>query len=408
MRLKKLLLLTTLSSSLAFSLTIDEAVEKAIANSNAIKQKSESLNIANYTKDQKVGAFLPKVNLSYGYYDRDHTRYSANSIDSSITAKASINLFNGLSDYYNLSSAKSDVNTARHYLKATTEDIILSTKVAYIDYLRAKEALSVQKESLTLLKKQFEDTKMHYNQGMVAKNDLLKVEVELLSIEQSLNRAISNLKIAKINLTKLIGVIDSKIEPIDTKNISYNYSDLTDMMYKNRSELKVLESQRESLVSKKSSLNSSFMPKVNLSTSYIRSGDEVNPDSLDERNIYVSASWNIYNGNSDMLDKKKYISQILSMDSSIDEMKKDLNLQLASSYEAYTLAISNLKIAKKATIQAQENYTIVENQFKQGIAKTSDTLDAREYLTRAKSEYNLAYFDMLESLYKVQRVVENR
>jgi outer membrane protein TolC len=408
MNLKKILLLT-LSSAPLFALTIDEAVAKAIQNSNLIEQKRELVNISNYSHSQSIGSFLPKASLSYSYNDRDHTTYSANSIDSSYSATLSYNLFNGLSDYHSLKSASNDMLASRYNLEATKEDVILNTKLAYINYLRAKESLNVQKESLLLLQKQFEDTKIHFAQGMVAKNDLLKVEVELLSIEQNLNRAISNQKIAKINLHRLIG--DYNSEPTNIKNSEkvVDIATLTTDMYNNRSELKALQNQKLSLQNKKRANYSEFLPKVDVKSVYTKYGDKAYPnDTNDERNINVTATWNIFNGNIDNLNRKKYISQILSTDAAINELKKSLNLQLQEAYEEYKLSRSNLKIAKKAKIQAKENYDIVQSQFKQGLAKTSDTLDAREYLTRAKSEYNLAYYDTLQSLYKIQRVTQSR
>jgi outer membrane protein TolC len=413
MRLKKTVILTTLIASNLLAINIDEAVELALKNSNDIKQKNQELKIANYSKEQSFGAFLPSVDLGYAYNDRDTTRYSANSVDSQMSATLTYNLFSGMSHTNLYEASKLNSNIAKEYLTSSTEDVVLNTKVAYIDYLRAKESLKVQKESLALLKKQFEDTKLMYSQGMVAKNDVLKVEVELLSIEQALNRAISDVKIAKINLEKTIGeTLVTEPQKVEKEATSVELETLKNKMYTNRSELKALVDTKKALQYQKKSVNGNFMPKVDLTTSYTKFGNEGIPDGRDgledETVVGVSASWNIYNGNIDNLSKQKYMSQILSTDAQIDELKKNLNLQLVSAYENYTLAISNLKLAQKAQESAKENYKIVQNQYKQGIAKTTDTLDAREYLTRANSEYNLAYFDTITSLFTLQRISQTR
>jgi outer membrane protein TolC len=409
---KRIVTLALLSSSALFALTIDEAVQKAVQNSHLIEQKQEALNVSTYNKEKNYSNFLPKVNLSYSYNDRDNKRVSSNNVDSQYTATVSYNLFNGFSDVYSQKASNQNELVSKYQLKATKEDVALDTKVAYIDYLRAKENLNVQKESVNLLKKQFEDTKIHFAQGMVAKNDLLKVEVELLSIEQKLNRAISDLKIAKINLTRLVGDFLTEPKNIKAEDKSLEYKVLSTNMYNNRSELKALVSQKVSYQNQKRASYSGFMPKVDISSSYTKFGDETMPNGRgtldDENTTSVTASWNLFNGNSDNLNRKIYMSQVLSADAQINDMKKSLNLQLAKAYEEYKLSKSNLKIAQKAKEQAKENYSIVDNQFKQGIAKTSDTLDAREYLTRAKSEYNLAYYNMLESQYKIERITESR
>lgn len=411
---KKIAILTLLATS-TFAIDINEAIQRGVQNSNVLKQQLETTNIATYSKEQQFASFLPTIDTSYSYYDRDTQRLSDNKKDSTASLIVSYNLFNGLSDSNLYEASKKDEEVAILYLQSAKEDIVLQIKTAYVDYLSAKENLNIQKESLNLLKKQFEDTKMLYKQGMLAKNDLLKVEVELLSIEQKLNKAISELKIARLSLIKLIGEFDTEPENILTSIEDINFERLTEDMYKNRSELKALTKAKESLQYKKTALNSTAMPKLDLTTSFVQYGDETRPNGRgnselydDEKTIGMTMKWNLYNGGKDELAKKKYISQILSNDAQVDEMKKKLSLQLAKAYEEYSLAVSNLKISQKAKESAKENYKIVENQFKEGLAKTSDRLDAREYLTRANSEYNIAYFDAITSLYTIQRISQSK
>ncbi|HSL98704.1 MAG TPA: TolC family protein, partial [Candidatus Limnocylindria bacterium] len=56
--------------------------------------------------------------------------------------------------------------------------------------------------------------------------------------------------------------------------------------------------------------------------------------------------------------------------------------------------------------QAEENYRITENQFRERVATSTDLLDARVFLTRARNEYNNAVYNLSLSLAALERVVE--
>ncbi|HDY71238.1 MAG TPA: TolC family protein, partial [Nitrospirae bacterium] len=76
--------------------------------------------------------------------------------------------------------------------------------------------------------------------------------------------------------------------------------------------------------------------------------------------------------------------------------------------ENYRVAGERLGVSKKAVEQADENYRITENRFRQRMATTTDLLDARFLLTRARIEHNNARYDIYLSMAEIDRVVERR
>jgi outer membrane protein TolC len=71
------------------------------------------------------------------------------------------------------------------------------------------------------------------------------------------------------------------------------------------------------------------------------------------------------------------------------------------------VAAGRLDVARKAIEQAEENYRITANQFQQQVATSTDLLDARVFLTRARSEYNNAFYDLQKAVAEIERVTES-
>jgi outer membrane protein TolC len=63
-------------------------------------------------------------------------------------------------------------------------------------------------------------------------------------------------------------------------------------------------------------------------------------------------------------------------------------------------------VAEVAIDQGEENYRVVESQFKERVATSTDLLDARFLLTRAKNQYNDAVNDLRLSAAQIERVLE--
>ena len=56
--------------------------------------------------------------------------------------------------------------------------------------------------------------------------------------------------------------------------------------------------------------------------------------------------------------------------------------------------------------QAEENYRVNENLFRQRLGTTTDLVDARFFLTRSRNEYTDALAEIYKSLSGLERVLE--
>jgi outer membrane protein TolC len=95
-----------------------------------------------------------------------------------------------------------------------------------------------------------------------------------------------------------------------------------------------------------------------------------------------------------------------SVEEDIRDTEREIDLQLDRALEGYRINSGNLEVSKKAVAQAEENYRITNQQFKQNISTNTDLLDARVFLSRARTQHINALYDLFLSISEIERVVE--
>lgn len=398
----------------AGALSMEEAIDKALLYSQNVERQAWLLKQAQSETQKSWGSFYPEVNLKYQTYGSNRSDNRGQSDSSYALLELRYNLFNGLSDRFSLQSVKALEEAQEFALEASRQDLILLVKNSYIALLKARENLKVSQESVRLLEEQKRESENFYQVGYIAKNTLLKVEVELSNAKQTLLEKESALAYARRDLERYVGesvALEGLKEVGIESALETSEMHLREKMWANRSELRYLAKNREAKRYEQRASASTYYPKVDLVGEYRSYGDST---SLGNRNgTYndrtegrVEASWNLFNGFSDQHNQEAKRYAVLAMDSQIVETKRELELQLFEALEQYRLAQNAHEVAKLALEQAKENYRITLNRYKERMETSSELLDAELLLTKAKSSLLEKRYSIATSIASLQRVVE--
>ena len=395
------------------AIDINDAINIALENNYGLKKQQYIIDESKVNLDSSKTAYQPTVDLSYNYNNRDKLITGQIDEDSTLSASLSYNLFSGFKDKYNIETSKVLVNYSQLNMDAYKEDLILNVKNRYISYLLKQKNTQTLYEALKLYEKQYFDSKNYLEQGLIAQNELLQVEVEMLQAKQNYQKAKSDQKIAKKKLKNILGgKLDEKKIIEELKNSSIAISSFDKQQLENRSEIKALEQLIQSYDNGSKSIKGNYYPKVDAKLSYNSYGDDFSPTNRSNypshQNIgMLSLNWNLYNGKKDQLsivaNKKK--TQQTKMQ--IEDLKLQIKLQYEESYEELEVSKLNLITATKAKEQAKMNYDIVKNKVQEGISTNSDLIDANYLLTKSKQNYFSAYYDKYLAIATLQRVFEN-
>lgn len=410
-KILKLLPLTFLGVNL-YALDINEAIDKALTNNNSyIKQQyiyDEAK--ANVTKNQ--AGFLPKLDTSYTYnankYDIGEGKDNANA-----SAVLSYNLFSGLSDYYNLDAAKSNKAASKYSLEAARYDLVYETKVKYISYLKSLKNIETLDNAYKLLQKQYKDSENRFEQGLLARNDLLQVNAQMLQAKQNLARAKADSKVAWYSLKNILGGSLEKSEKIEdlNKNAVFAFDYKEEEIF-SRSEIKALKKTVEALSSQKNAnAYGTALPSVSLNLAHTKYGQDasLNSDELtydEQSTATVNVKWNLYNGGADYAQTVILRKKSLQVKEDLEELKLNIKLQYENAVEEFDVSKLNYETAKISLEQSKENYKIVNNRFNEGLSTSTDLINANFLLTQAKQSFDNAFYDRFLAKASLDRIAE--
>ncbi|GAB1534899.1 TolC family protein [Geovibrio sp. ADMFC3] len=403
----------------AHALTLEEAVNKALTGNHEITE----YKYLTEQKERQVGAafspFLPSLDASYSYQrSNENDKYGLDKNQaSSADVTVSYNLFKGGADSLNLKSAKSSLEAQKYMENSIKSDVVLDVKKAFFSILQAKKDVEAAKESVELLESQLKDAQLNYDVGISPKNEVLKVEAELASQRQALLQAKSTENTSVFELERLIN------ENIPSNEVYEDFSApsqkkldsaaLFESLKANRSELKYVRELVKAQNYSADATKRGGLPSINVSASYNSYGDDAKPadrdSTYDDEVIFgASANWSIFDGNARRSTAAAEKAYAMSLKHQELKTTAQMKYQLENALEQYDLATGSLAVAEKETESAEENYRITENQYKQRVATSTELLDARVMLTRARNNYNKALYDIYKAMAEIERVTEEQ
>ena len=418
MKIYKAIILSSLlliAPHTASALSMEKAVALALANNHSIKRAAFEHDSARAGLWEARAGFMPSLSASYSYATSSQDAYGSESDYSVATVTAAYNVFAGFSDYNRAGEAKARASAARYRARSTRAEVVLLAKKSYTEVLRTESSLITAGEGVALLERQRSDAALFYQEGLIARNELLKVEVELAKARQDLLEAEGGHRIARRALEKAIGteLSGEQLEPLSPPPdwMEMDFESMREELVSNRSELRYLRLTQEAYDHAASAFGGAMLPRVDLSISHSEYGDSPTIGGRDyshdrETVSMVTASWTIFDGLRSYHGKSRQRYLARAAGESLKETEKELLLQLRSAIEDYTVARQKLVVGQTAVGQAQENYRVTDLQFRERVATTTDLLDARNYLTDAKDRYNTALYDLHVARATIERVLE--
>jgi len=158
-------------------------------------------------------------------------------------------------------------------------------------------------------------------------------------------------------------------------------------------ELKVKSAEKEVQLAK-----SEYFPTLGLSFNYERVGDDPSvsgSDFADEDswNIMATARWTFWQwGKKRQLVREKETRLVQAKDAKI-QVEDSISLEVKDAYLRLREARDKIGVAEVAVEQAEENFRINAERFKEQVATTTEVLDAQTLLTQARSNYFNALSD---------------
>lgn len=192
--------------------TLREIVDYAVANNLAVRRSTYGVRTGEINFLQSKMAMLPTLNASGNYggsWGRSinpatNSFTEKRTISSSLSASASLLLWNGFRLFYNMKQSDADLDAANEDLIKSRNDVILNVITLYLNVVFNKELLTVAQYQLRSTQEQLVRTKKLADAGSVPVAEVLNLDAQLATNEVNVIQRENDLSLSLLQLKQAL------------------------------------------------------------------------------------------------------------------------------------------------------------------------------------------------------------
>lgn len=420
-------LLIMLFSVTSFSqkmLTLNEAINIALQR-NSDLQKAQN-NIESYKSNVKsaYGNLLPSIGAQVGWrWTRSEQQGGARDFGNGIiintpteitqsrTYSAGVQtqwtLFNGLSNYANVSQSENNLESARFTLDRLKQGIVFQTIAYYYDVVNNRQLLKVKEEDVVWNSKNLETITERNKLGAVTKADVYAQQVRLGNAELAVIQTKNILETAKSNLLYYLGMdvmgnytFSDSLSDAENKVINDNsvagMNDLSAMVnqaMENRPDYKSAKLNLEAAYNGVKIAQGSYFPILSNSNDFYSSANDIK-NVFKSKSYTVGLTLNIPIFENFNTDNRVQIAEVLAMNSKVDlnNIERDIVRGIQKTWLDLQASQKSLDVSRSNVRAAEENRRIEQEKYNLGSSTLLNVLIASSDFTNAQTSFINAQF----------------
>ncbi len=391
-------------------LTLEQALEIALSESNTIKIADMTIEKSGYAKKGSYAALYPNVSVNSSYQRTLLKQVMVMDMggqpmeikvgrDNNISASASASMpLVNASLWESLKLSGMDVEMAVEQARSSKIAMVKQVKQAFYAVLLAQESYKVMNQVYENAQKNYEKTLQRFNVGKASEVERLRAQVTMLNAEPNVSSAENAVLLATWQLKAVMGIdLGTEVEVVGNLN-DYTQQMLTPYVSEddlsNNSSLLQLGIQDRMLESTIRMQKKQYIPSLaaNINYNYSAMGDEELrwfPSST----AAVSLSIPVFDGfqkHYNILQSKKTRDML---DLQREDTERNLRIAIRNYNDQMALCIKNYQAANATVEIAQKSYDISAKMYEVGKATLVELNDAQlalqqAQLTQAQAVYN--------------------
>jgi outer membrane protein TolC len=394
------------------SLSLEEAVQLGLNNSKQLRLNQAKIMQATAALHEAQERRLPDVSISGSYMRLNSpdvnlkintggskpdtaggaaTGSSIPNVNEAeyVMANASIPLFAGFKINAGVESAKYLAKAAQLDAEGNRAEVMLNIISAYTNLYKAIEAVKLVKEDLKQAQQRVTDFGNMEQNGLLARNDFLKAQLQESNIELALLDAENNAKIAAIHMNLMLGLPEGTLIET-TSDFSKSIEDVRSIAdwaqtaFQHRKDAAALAYRMKAAKAGIKAAKGDYYPSLALTGGYMAANV---PNVLTVTNA-LNAGLGLKYSPSSLWKTGSKVAQAQAQEAQLainNEMLADqIHLQINQAYQRFESSKKKLDVYAKALEQARENYKITRNKYDNSLATATDLLEADVALLQAK------------------------
>jgi outer membrane protein len=401
------------------AITLKEAIDLSIKNSKQLKNNKAKIDEATAVVQESTDRKLPdfSVTASYLYLpvNPDINLKSDTSGKGGFPkvsqamygiANVSLPIYAGGKIKYGIESAKYLQQAAKLDADNNQQDVILNTINAFSNLYKAKATVALVNENLAQSNQRVSDFSNLEKNGLLARNDLLKAELQSSNIELTLLDAENNYKLASVNMDLMLGLPEQTILVPDSASLVQTtevktIDEYEQLALQSRKDLAAISIRKKAAELGIKSIKSDYYPSLAITGGYIAADIPKFVSITNAVDVGVGVQYNL----SSLWKTKSKIAEanakVQELNANEEMLNDDIRLQINQAYQNYLLNQKKIEVYQQAVAQANENYRITKNKYDNALETLTDLLDADVAQLQARLNAANATIDLVVAYNKL-------
>jgi len=391
--------------------TLDEAVQRALAVQPAMIQARGDLRNASAGLRSAYGAFLPNVDLT-GSATRGNTARIDRTTNVVIPAEysftaglgANLVLFAGLERIYERSAAAATRDAADAGIVDQRFQVTLQTKQLFYDALARRALVRVAEAQERRAGQQRQIAVDKLRAGSATRSDSLRSTVDLGNARLALLEAQANLATAEANLGRQVG-LDEPVRAQPDSGLPA-LPDTTGLRAEGLARAPTIEratAEARAASAQLKAARSQYLPSVSVAYA-----DNFQGQDTPLRRVWewrFGLSWTLFNGFTREQTQVSAASQRDLVQARSDDARRQVNAQLTQQLATLFTAHTQIDISRANVAAATEDLRVQQERYRVGAGTILDLLTSQESLTQAEVSLVQALFDYLLARAQLEALV---
>lgn len=392
-----------------------EAVRAALTRGREARLAEQDVRITEQGRDRARARYLPRVDAGADFTTLSEpptVLIQGNEVqttDQSVT-RARVTAAQTIYDFGKTSSrvsqAEARIDTTAGQAEATRSRLAVDAIAGFLSAKRAEELMSVAEESLATARDYRKVANDQYELGVVAKNDVLAADVQVANAEAALIVSENQVELSRSRLALRMGypgdrtvVPEAGDFPVPSEPVPSQEDSLKAAMEK-RPEIRAQAAFVREGEATADSARAEYAPTLFGQGGYSYETNSFNPFKS-VFSLVVGGTVNLFAGGGDAAARREALLTVDRRKESLALLKDEIALSVKSAHLAMTEAEKKKAVAGVAVARAEENLRIQNDRYKEGLAISTEVLDAQTLLTRAKVDLRNAVYDLFEARYRL-------
>lgn len=404
----------SLADTAATPVSLAEAIRMAQSNAPAAVQARGNISTSEAAVKQSYAAFLPSFSVSASRRNERGERFDTQGnlvpftgqpTSYSTGLQSSLQIFDGGRRFFDMKSAKADVNAAEAGETASRFQIALQVKQEYYNILAARESRSAAEAAIQQAEQQLRSSSIRLRAGAATLSDSLRSVVAVGNARLALLNAQNNLQIANATLTRLVAsptpVTAMASDTLDQR-VTIPTVDELEPLIRNAPAIRQADAELSSAKSSVRSAKTAFLPTVNLN--FNRGGSGLDPQFGigDKRyaynqNLSFSLNFPLFNNLTREVNVARAMVAEDVAEASLRDARYLARQTLVQSLGQMRIAREQVDIQTQSVAAATEDVRVQQRRYELGATTLLDLLtshtqldNSRIALIRARYDYRVA------------------